>query len=56
MFGKDRLCRIIRENQKESADTILNRVYDALSRFQDGSRTEDDMTLVIAKATPPAAP
>ncbi len=56
MFGKDRLCRIIRDSQDESADTILNRVYDALYHFQDGSRSEDDMTLVIAKATPPAIP
>ena len=49
MFGKNRLCDIIREHSKSSADDILNEVYAGLNRFMSGTKSEDDITLVIIK-------
>jgi len=49
MFGKERLRSIIRKNAGSNAGDILNAVYDELSRFTLGQKTEDDITLVIIK-------
>jgi len=49
MFGKQRLRDIIRQNAKSQAGDILGVVYDELSRFTLGQKTEDDITLVIIK-------
>ena len=49
MFGKDRFRSIIRDNAKTDANDILNTVYDELSRYTRGQRSEDDITLVIIK-------
>jgi sigma-B regulation protein RsbU (phosphoserine phosphatase) len=49
MFGKDRLRSVIRKNAGGDAGEILNAVYDELSRFTLGQKTEDDITLVIIK-------
>ncbi len=49
MFGKERLRNIIRQNAKSPAGDILSAVYDELSRFTLGQKTEDDITLVIIK-------
>ncbi len=49
MFGKRRLCDIIRKHAEASADDILNEVYAGLNRFMSGTRSEDDITLVIIK-------
>lgn len=51
MFGKERLRQLIRANASHSAGTILTRVYDKLKHFTAGRKTEDDITLVIIKAT-----
>lgn len=53
MFGKARMLNIIRKERHRGAEAILSGVYQELDRFMDGNRSEDDMTLVIAKATPP---
>ena len=49
MFGKERLCEIIRNNAASSAETILNEVYSGLNTFMNGTRSSDDITLVIIK-------
>lgn len=49
MFGKERLQEVIRENATKDASEILNAVYDELSRFTQGRKNEDDITLVIIK-------
>ncbi len=49
MFGKERLRSIIRREARQSAGDILNAVYDELSLFCAGQKTEDDITLVIIK-------
>jgi len=49
MFGKERLRNVIRQNYKAEAGDILSAVYDELSIFTLGQKTEDDITLVIIK-------
>ncbi len=49
MFGKERLQEVIRNNAQKDASEILNAVYDELSRFTQGRKSEDDITLVVIK-------
>ena len=49
MFGKKRFRNILRRHAVERADDILNAVYDELTRFTRGRKSEDDITLVIMK-------
>lgn len=49
MFGKVRYQDIIKKNADKSAEEILNAVYHELSEFTLGKKSEDDITLVIAK-------
>ena len=49
MFGKERYQRIIRENADRNAAEILDAVYRELNEFTLGKKSEDDITLVIAK-------
>ena len=49
MFGKERFRNVISKNAKESATHILGAVYEELDQFTEGLRSEDDVTLVVAK-------
>jgi len=49
MFGKERFLNIIRQNAKEDARTIRDRVFEAVREFSRGVRSDDDMTLVVAR-------
>jgi sigma-B regulation protein RsbU (phosphoserine phosphatase) len=49
MFGKKRLCDIIRKHSSASADDILNEVYLEINQFMSGTQPEDDITLVVVK-------
>ena len=49
MFGKEALCAVIRKNVLLSAQQISNAVIQAFSDFQEGAKTEDDVTLIIVK-------
>ena len=49
MFGKKRFREIIRRNAKENAINILDAVYDGLDQHTRGFKTDDDITLVVAK-------
>lgn len=49
MFGKDRLFEIVRQNAGADADSIVNAVFDAHSRFTQGAQVQDDLTLVVVK-------
>jgi len=55
MFGKDRLRELIRSNAAQSAGTILNMVYDEVKQFSAGRKSEDDITLVVIKASGPSS-
>jgi PAS domain S-box-containing protein len=49
MFGKKRFQDVIRDYAREKANNILGAVYDELDHFTRGLKSEDDITLVIAK-------
>ena len=49
MFGKKRFRDVIRHNAKENADNILNAVYEELDQHTRGLKSDDDITLVVAK-------
>ena len=51
MFGKERFREIIRRNARESAVNILDAVYDGLDRYTRGLKSDDDITLVVAKVS-----
>ena len=49
MFGKERLCGIIKKHAESSAEDIVNAVYAELNSFMSGAKAVDDITLVITK-------
>ena len=49
MFGKQRFRDVIRHNAKENAGRILDAVYEALDHHTRGLKSDDDITLVVAK-------
>ena len=49
MFGKERICDIIRKNSVLSAEEIVHKMFAALKSFQQGAPIEDDITLVVVK-------
>ena len=48
-FGKERLKEIIRQNAKESALTIRNKINEELSSFTQDKAPNDDITFIILK-------
>ena len=48
-FGKKRLKEIIRQNAKESALTIRNKINEELSNFTQDKAPNDDITFIILK-------
>jgi sigma-B regulation protein RsbU (phosphoserine phosphatase) len=51
MFGKERVNAVIRKHSALNAQTIIDKVFEALNRFQKGAPLEDDITLVVVKIT-----
>lgn len=49
MFGKAALRDLIRQNARHDARDIRDAILEALDRFQEGSRPEDDITLIVVK-------
>jgi len=49
MFGKKKFRQIIRQNAKENAGKILDTVYEELDQHTKGLKSDDDITLVVAK-------
>ena len=49
MFGKSQLKNLIRLHHYESAEKILDSIFEAILEHTNGTRSEDDMTLVILK-------
>jgi sigma-B regulation protein RsbU (phosphoserine phosphatase) len=48
-FGTDRLRAIVREAQDETAQAILDSLFDASAKWGDGRPWEDDATIVVLK-------
>jgi sigma-B regulation protein RsbU (phosphoserine phosphatase) len=49
MFGKEGICRIIRENPDAEANALLDEIIDSLEHFRDGFSLQDDVTLIVVK-------
>ena len=49
MFGSEPVYNIIRENASSSANEILDALFESLNRFLEGTKIEDDITLVVVK-------
>ena len=49
MFGKDAICRIIRDNADADANALLDDIIEALDHFRDGFHLQDDVTLIVVK-------
>ncbi|MFC1887131.1 PP2C family protein-serine/threonine phosphatase, partial [Thermodesulfobacteriota bacterium] len=49
MFGKEALRAVVRQNAMLSAQHIVNAVIQAHSDFQQGAKSEDDVTLIVVK-------
>jgi serine phosphatase RsbU (regulator of sigma subunit) len=49
MFGKGRLCGLLRHHAGDSAQGIADSVLGQLKQFKGGSGLEDDVTLVVVK-------
>ena len=50
-FGTERLTELLRKWSCLSANEIADRIFAALAEFRDTAQQEDDVTLVVAKAT-----
>jgi sigma-B regulation protein RsbU (phosphoserine phosphatase) len=48
-FGKERFRNIIKSHSARSAQEILNKVFDEVNRFTEGTPPQDDITLVVIK-------
>ena len=49
MFGKEPVFHILQKYSSSSADEILEAILDALDKFRESAKLEDDITLVIIK-------
>jgi serine phosphatase RsbU (regulator of sigma subunit) len=49
ILGIEPILEVIRENHSLSSQEIIAAILDTVARYQDGARTEDDITLVIIK-------
>jgi sigma-B regulation protein RsbU (phosphoserine phosphatase) len=49
MFGKEAICRIIRENADAGASALLDVIIGSLDHFRDGFNLQDDVTLIVVK-------
>ncbi len=51
-FGREAMYRILKQNSEADASTIVEKITEALSDFQQGDPAEDDVTLVVVKIIP----
>jgi len=54
LFGKEAICKIIRENADAESNALLDIIIDSLDRFRDGFNLQDDVTLIIVKIGEPS--
>jgi sigma-B regulation protein RsbU (phosphoserine phosphatase) len=52
-FGKERIGQILRDHHRQSAESIQQKILDALEEFRGTRQLEDDVTLLIIKACAP---
>ncbi len=51
LFGEQRLQEIIKKNKNLSSQKIMAEIYKEVKNFQGGTEQDDDITLVVIKAT-----
>jgi len=51
-FGLDRLKRLVRDNQQQPAEAILDAIFESARKFGDGRPWEDDATAVVLRRLP----
>ncbi len=51
LFEEDRLSDILRQHATEPAQTIVDRIVEAVQQHADGAPSSDDMTLVVVRRT-----
>lgn len=49
MFGKERLCELIRAHAGETAQTLAGAIESALTQFRGAAKIEDDVTYVVVR-------
>jgi len=49
MLGKEPILSLIRQNAPSDATQILDAVFNALDKFKDGVKIDDDITSVVIK-------
>jgi len=53
MFGKEGICKLIRENAEVGANALLEVIIDSLAHFRNGFSLQDDVTLIVVKIKKP---
>ena len=53
LFGKEAICKIIRENANARADALLDIIIESLDHFREGFSLQDDVTLIVIKIGKP---
>jgi len=51
LFGEQRLQEIIKKNKNLSSQEIMAEIYEEVKNFQSGTEQDDDITLIVMKAT-----
>jgi len=49
LFGRERLCEVIRQHAAETAKTMMRSILDAVAEFRGDREQEDDLTIMIVK-------
>ena len=54
LFGKEAICKIIRENANAKANALLDIIIESLDHFREGFSLQDDVTLIVIKIGKPS--
>ena len=49
IYGVERLCRLLKKNNSDSADFLINNLLDDLEKFNYGKNGLDDRTVLVLK-------
>lgn len=53
MFGKERLCELIRAHATDTAKALAGAIESTLTQYRGSAKIEDDVTYVVVKVLPP---
>ena len=49
LFGRERICEVIRRHAGKTAKTLMLSILDAVADFRGDLEQEDDLTLMVVK-------